>query len=471
MTTDAVGDETQDDPLQAGAVFGRYVIARRIGKGGIGAVYEATHADLQKRVALKTLHPEYARDPQVRARFLQEGKAASRLRHPHVVDVSDFGVQDGNAFLVMEYLEGEGLDAVLAREGALSVERIAELLLPICSAVSAAHREGIVHRDLKPENIFLARNALGQTLPKVLDFGISKLDDPGSNFVKTGTAALLGTPYYMSPEQAQGARGVDARSDQYALGVILYECTTGQKPFDADALYVLLKNIVEGACAPPRQLVPTLPERFERMVLRAMNVAPEGRFPSVDDLARELVSFAAAPARSTWEPLLSIDASARPSSPSSTPSAPPDASSNTLNASAREIPVARRDNAHGLRAWVLVGVALVALAALVGVARVRSNTARPTASTHQPDAPVVTPVAPVAEPAPIAERPTPPPPARVDTTPAVPAPTPVEPPPRSVRARVRPTQTATATGRALAAPQRPSTPAPQRGANGASIEE
>ncbi|MDB4931785.1 MAG: putative serine/threonine-protein kinase pknH, partial [Myxococcaceae bacterium] len=303
-----------DDPLKPGAMFGRYAIVRRIGKGGMGAVYEATHVDLQKRVALKTLHPEYARDPAIRARFLQEGKAASRLRHPHVVDVSDFGLQDGNAYLVMEYLEGEGLDALLEREGALEVTAIAEILLPICSAVSAAHGVGIVHRDLKPENIFLARNALGQTLPKVLDFGISKLDDPAAGFARTGSSALLGTPYYMSPEQAQGANRVDARSDQYALGVILYECATGQKPFDAEALFALLKRVVEGDAPAPRSLRAELPAAFERMIVRAMRVEPGDRFSSVEALAAELVTFAGAPARTTWEPLLAR-ASAPPAAP------------------------------------------------------------------------------------------------------------------------------------------------------------
>ncbi len=457
MSTIVAEETGSEDPLQPGAMFGRYAIVRRIGKGGMGAVYEATHVDLQKRVALKTLHPEFARDPTIRARFLQEGKAASRLRHPHVVDVSDFGVQDGNAYLVMEYLEGEGLDALLERDGALAVERIAEVLLPICSAVSAAHREGIVHRDLKPENVFLARNALGQTLPKVLDFGISKLDDPASGFARTGSSALLGTPYYMSPEQAQGANRVDARSDQYALGVIAYECATGQKPFDADALFVLLKRVVEGDAQPPRALRPDLPIPFERMILRAMSVEPGDRFPSVEALAAELVTFAGAPARTTWEPLL-----AHATAPSSPGGPGRSAPTSTLNASAAEIP-ARTPESHrkGL-VWTAVAVAV----ALALVAAGSALTRRRSAAVPAASAPVTVlrreaVEAPAVAPAPAAVA--------VDTTPTTPPPTaPTVVPPtagtpggrRSARRRERAPSAA-----------RPHPDAVERGTNGASIEE
>jgi serine/threonine-protein kinase len=293
-----------DDVLLPGARFGRYEVVRRLGSGGSGSVYEARHVDLQKVVALKTLHAEYARDPAMRERFLAEAMATSRLRHPHVVDVSDYGVQDGAAFLVMEYLEGEDLASLLAREGALSPDRIVELLVPLCAAVSATHDAGIVHRDLKPENLFLARNALGQLQPKVLDFGISKVISAGDDLRDPGTADLIGTPCYMSPEQAQGAAVTDARSDQYALGVILYECATGRLPFEGDTLYALLEQISAGVFPAPRTLRPELPARFERVILRAMHKSPARRYPSALALARDLLAFAGPLARSTWEPVL-----------------------------------------------------------------------------------------------------------------------------------------------------------------------
>jgi len=441
-------------------MFGRYAVVRRIGTGGMGAVYEATHVDLQKRVALKTLHPEFARDPTIRARFLQEGKAASRLRHPHVVDVSDFGVQGGNAYLVMEYLEGEGLDALLERDGAMAVERIAEVLLPICSAVSAAHREGIVHRDLKPENIFLARNALGQTLPKVLDFGISKIDDPASGFARTGSSALLGTPYYMSPEQAQGANHVDARSDQYALGVIAYECATGRKPFEADALFVLLKRVVEGAAQPPRALRPDLPIPFEGLILRAMSVDPADRFPSVEALAGELVAFAGAPARTTWEPLL-----ARTSAPAPPVDPGRAAPTSTLNHIAAEIAARAPDSRRNALAWTGAAVALaVALVAAGAAFTRRGPAARPAAP-----APVTALRREAVEaPAPAVEAPAPAVVAVVAAPPMAPAAAPAVAP-----AVVRPP-----VGRRPARPRerapsaaRPRPDAVERGTNGASIEE
>ena len=199
--------------LAPGTTFDRYEIVRVLGQGAMGAVYEAKHVDLQKRVALKTLHPELAKSPESRARFLREGQTASKLRHPNVVDISDVGINGRIPYLVMEYLEGNDLAALIERERVLSVDRTVTLLLPVLAAVSAAHHEGIVHRDLKPENIFLARSRHGHLQPKLLDFGISKVTATTASPALTGTGALLGTPYYMSPEQAMGGKNVDARSD------------------------------------------------------------------------------------------------------------------------------------------------------------------------------------------------------------------------------------------------------------------
>ena len=279
--------------------FGRYRVVRCIGVGGMGAVYEAIHDDLEKRVALKTLHPSMAREPEARARFLREGRAASRIRHPNVVEVFDVGQHDDTLFLVMEHLVGEDLAALLVREGPLPVERLVDLVLPVIAAVATAHEEGVVHRDLKPENIFLAQTRNGAVQPKVLDFGISKVSGVPTAQRITGASSMIGTPLYMSPEQAQG-RAIDGRSDQYALGVILYEGATGRVPYDAPELYPLLHAIVQGQHAAPRSLRADLPADFEAVIERAMARDADRRFDSLHGLGHALLPFASRTNRGLW---------------------------------------------------------------------------------------------------------------------------------------------------------------------------
>ncbi len=289
--------------LTEGTTFGSYRIVRRLGAGAMGTVYEAVHTQLDKRVAVKVLQAEMATNAGARARFLREGKAASRIRHPHIVDVVDVGVQDGLPYLVMELMEGSDLGQWIERRGALSVTETIGIMVPVCAAVAAAHVGGVVHRDLKPDNIFLARNTLGQEVPKVLDFGISKVAGQ-LGLGLTGTDALLGTPYYMSPEQTTGAKDLDARSDQYTLGVILYECLTGTRPFDGASLMHLLMAINKGDCPRPSTLRPEIPQRLEDVIARAMSHEPSDRFASVDELTLALLPFGDARTRATWEPVL-----------------------------------------------------------------------------------------------------------------------------------------------------------------------
>src|SRR5450755_3731123 len=181
----------QSERLQDGQIFARYRIVRMLGQGGMGSVYEAVHLGLKKRFAIKTLLPSLAQSPEAQARFLREGEAASRMNHPNVVDVTDVGTEGGVPYLVMEYLEGETLGDFSARRGPLDVAVAVDLLLPAISAVAAGHDEGVIHRDLKPQNIFLARSAWGEPVPKILDFGVSKLLG-GDNPALTGTMAVLG---------------------------------------------------------------------------------------------------------------------------------------------------------------------------------------------------------------------------------------------------------------------------------------
>jgi eukaryotic-like serine/threonine-protein kinase len=286
--------------LRPGGQVGRYMLVRKIGTGGMGAVYEGIHAELRKRAAVKVLLPPSSENPDLRARFLREGQAAARIRHPHVVDIYDVGEQGGLTFLIMEFLEGEDLLRLLRREHRMSIERAVDLMLPVIAAIGAAHREGVIHRDLKPGNIFLSRGAYGDVVPKVLDFGISKLINDAATDNLTQTGAVMGTPFYMSPEQALGGRFVDARSDQYSLAVIFYQMVTGKRPFEADSMYSILHSIVQGMLVPPRDIDPAIPEALEDAILRAMSKAPAERFPNVGGFANAILPFASPRARALW---------------------------------------------------------------------------------------------------------------------------------------------------------------------------
>jgi eukaryotic-like serine/threonine-protein kinase len=301
-------DEDEDaETLPPGTVLGRYQLLRLLGRGGMGAVYEGIHLDLKKRVAIKTLRPALAAMPGARARFLREGEAASRIAHRNVVDVTDVGTSDGVTYLVMELLEGQDLSDRLAQTGALSVADTMDVLLPVVAAIGVAHDEGVIHRDLKPENIFLARTRHAGVEPKVLDFGISKISSRGSGntLALTGTGASMGTPYYMAPEQIRSAAGADARSDQYALGSILYQCVTGRRAHEGATVYEVIRSVGDGSFPPPRAVRPDLPAALEQVIVRAMSLDPALRFPSVRALGHALLPFATPATRAQWTPELS----------------------------------------------------------------------------------------------------------------------------------------------------------------------
>jgi eukaryotic-like serine/threonine-protein kinase len=305
-------------------VGGRYRIVRVVGAGGMGAVYEAQHTDLKKRVAVKTLYDRLARLPEARARFLREGEAASRMRHPHIVDVTDVGTYGEMPFLVMEYLEGEDLGTLLATERRLSLERALDLLLPAIAAVAAGHAAGIVHRDIKPQNIFLARGFSGEMVPKVLDFGVSKLTGDGDDLVAlTGTAAVFGTPAYMSPEQARGAKGVDARTDQYSMAAVLYECVTGRRAHEGDQPLAVVRQIGDGVVLPPRLHCPELPLVFEQVLLQALSREPADRFATMTEFGKALLPLASSRIWLRWGPILGLPGQSLPAvDPSRAPPLP-----------------------------------------------------------------------------------------------------------------------------------------------------
>ncbi len=270
----------------------RYRLLDLLGQGGMGAVYLAEHVVIGKRVAVKVLSPEYSRNPGDVQRFLQEARMASVVRHDHVVDITDFGYTPrGQAFLVMELLEGEDLASLLQREGRLPWLRATELALQIAAGLSAAHAKGVVHRDMKPENCFLVKRPAGDDFVKVLDFGIAKITDErlkltGDSLTIEG--GVIGTPEYIAPEIARGKKA-DARVDIYALGVVLYRMLTGSLPFTSASgnyMEVLSAHITEAPEA-PRQRAPDaqIPPQLEVVVLRALEKDPETRYLSVDAFA------------------------------------------------------------------------------------------------------------------------------------------------------------------------------------------
>jgi serine/threonine protein kinase len=269
---------------------GRYAVRSLIGEGGMGRVYEAEHIEIGKRVAIKVLHPAYSRTPEVVQRFRREARAASKIGHPNIVDVTDSGTtSDGSVYFVMEFLEGVELATVIERDGALDVVRALNIATQICRALAAAHNAGIIHRDLKPENIFLIVREGTTDFVKVLDFGIAKSAELEEHRKErlTHPGMAMGTPEYMAPEQAAG-RPADARSDVYALAAILYEMTTGVAPYTGDNFMEILTKKATVEPVPARQLRPDLPESVERVILRALSRDPAFRPPSMEAFEYEL---------------------------------------------------------------------------------------------------------------------------------------------------------------------------------------
>ena len=293
--------------LAPGTLLGKYRIVRLLGEGGMGTVYEGLHVEIGKRVALKTISTALAAVPEARARFLLEAQLTSRVRHPHTVDVTDICLDGEQAFLVMEYLEGEDLARHLRRTGPMPLDEVVDVALPILTAVAAAHDEGVVHRDLKPQNIFLAQTREGTLQPKVLDFGISKA--PAYSPIRT-SGAILGSPSYFAPEQVLDPKAISPASDQYALGVILYECVTGRLPYDGSNLAAIFQSIVTGSYQSPRSQRPELPDGFQAVIMRAMSLRPEDRFPDLRQMGRALLPFATPRTQLVWRDHFSEEAAA-----------------------------------------------------------------------------------------------------------------------------------------------------------------
>ncbi|HWP08316.1 MAG TPA: serine/threonine-protein kinase [Polyangiaceae bacterium] len=273
-------------------VAGKYRLTELLGRGGMGSVWAGVHTTLGTRVAVKFIDAEHVDSAEARHRFENEARAAAALRSKHVVEVYDHGVMDdGRPFIVMEFLDGEPLDRRLDRLGRLAAKDVARIVGMVCRALSKAHAVGIVHRDLKPENVFLVwDDEDGADVAKVVDFGIAKFTESMGPSSATRTGSVLGTPYYMSPEQARGLRSVDYRSDLWSVGVIAFRCITGRLPFEGEAVGDVLVKLCTAPIPVPSELVPELPPGFDAWLLRALGREPETRFQSATELARSLAT-------------------------------------------------------------------------------------------------------------------------------------------------------------------------------------
>ncbi len=287
-----------DDPMASvpeGVAVGqilanKYKVERVLGEGGMGVVFLATHVMLKSRVAMKFLLPQYVQDEKVVARFLREAQAAVSIKNRHVARVSDIGtLETGSPYMVMEYLEGMDLDDAIYEEGRIEDPyRIVRLLLQACEGLAAAHNTGIVHRDIKPGNLFLTIDDDGTEQVKILDFGISKVEQTNNALTRTGT--VMGSPMYMSPEQMRNSRKVDQRTDVWAIGVVAFQMATGNLPYEAEQMAELIAMVLEHD--PPRASMfrPDIPPELDDVIAGALTKNIEERYQTVLDMARDLAT-------------------------------------------------------------------------------------------------------------------------------------------------------------------------------------
>jgi serine/threonine protein kinase len=368
--------------VQPGDVIaGKYIIERLLGRGGMGVVFVARQDRLDRRVAIKFLLPEAMSSPSAVARFERESRAAAALLSDHATRVHDVGhLASGEPYMVMELLLGEDLAVMLQRRGPLPVPEVIDIVVQVCDAIAEAHSIGVVHRDLKPANIFLVKRPNGKPIVKVLDFGISKArGTTGASL--TGSASLMGSPHYMSPEQVREARTVDGRADIWALGVTLYELLTGRPPFPAQAIGETCAQILTLEPDPPRHLRPDLSPALDAIVMRCLRKDAGERVATAAELAA-LLEGAHIPTRASQT--LFFDRSSKSASASGAPSEPPVAGPRaraiTTEAVSKTRAAVPKPGAHSLGVPVLAAAGALAMVwgATWGVLAIRG--ARPATS-------------------------------------------------------------------------------------------
>jgi eukaryotic-like serine/threonine-protein kinase len=290
-----------DDPLVGKTIGGRYFIRRQLARGGMGAVYEAEHVGLDKRVAVKFILDRFGEDREALHRFHREARTASRIGHANIIDITDIGeTEDGKPFLAMEYLEGSDLDQVLRATGRMEPSRAVHIVAQVLRGLAAAHGQGIIHRDMKPANVFLTERGGVTDFVKIMDFGISKVVAARDARVRlTETGVAMGTPIYMAPEQAEARQDLDHRIDVYAVGVMLYEMLSGEPPFNASSYLILVQQHVSSPVPPLGERCPDLPAQLVRAVHKALEKKPERRFADALEFAAALPSPQSL--RESWE--------------------------------------------------------------------------------------------------------------------------------------------------------------------------
>jgi eukaryotic-like serine/threonine-protein kinase len=293
-----------DRSVQPGQILaGRFRLIDKLGEGGFGTIWRAEHMVLCAPVAVKVIDRDVSNDEEALSRFMREAQAAATLRSPHVVQILDYGVDEGVPFIAMELLEGETLAHRLGRVHRLSALDTAHIVSQVARAIARAHDASIIHRDLKPENVFIVENEDAEVV-KVLDFGVAKMDAAqlGPQGTRTRTGSLLGTPYYMSPEQAQGNKTVDHRTDLWALGVIAFECVTGKRPFESEGLGDLVLQICVRPLPMPSELV-AVPDGFDAWFAKACAREPSDRFQSAREMVDALRALVGIESRETMATL------------------------------------------------------------------------------------------------------------------------------------------------------------------------
>jgi serine/threonine protein kinase len=322
---------TQGDPQAVAGVregqilVGKYRVERVLGVGGMGVVVAAQHIQLDEKVAIKFLLPAMLRNQEVVGRFAREARAAVKIKSEHVARVSDVGtLEDGAPYMVMEFLDGVDLAAWLEKQGPLPIEQAVDFVIQACVGVASAHAIGIVHRDLKPANLFCLRGNDGQFVIKVLDFGISKVTDLGGlpdRLSGTKTATVIGSPYYMSPEQMVSAKDVDWQTDVWALGIILYELVTGARPFVGESLPEIAIKVAMASFAPVRSIRPDAPSGLDEVIFKCLEKDKKRRYANIAELALSLANVGSKQSRSSIERIVRIiETSGLATSDSATPS-------------------------------------------------------------------------------------------------------------------------------------------------------
>lgn len=375
----------QELDMEGRILAGRYRLIDQLGGGGMGSVWRAEHLTLGTPIAIKLMESSIARAPEALARFRREAQSAAELRSVHVVQIIDYGVDSETPFIAMELLEGESLASRLRTVRRLTPEHTARILTQVVIALSKAHAAGIVHRDLKPENIFLLSEG-GEDFAKVLDFGIAKKVNvlESTTGVKTGTGTLLGSPFYMSPEQAKGDSSVDQRADIWSLGVIAFECITGERPFVRDTLGALIGAICYEAIPVPSTRF-SVPAGFDEWFAQAASRDPAARFASADVAIAEL------------RRVCGLDQQTAPSAPPHGQSELPRANTVALPGAEAElshtavpatVTIAGRRLIGGRRLWMAIGASLALCGLGFGAAHLRkANGVTPVSSSFATDLP------------------------------------------------------------------------------------